>query len=364
MIGTERIAIASGTYNFTTIQGDRVYARHVTSGNVANVIGSNALPVNNSPGGTTTLMDGYRTFPSVNNTGNVTTFNGYNCNGQSINSTGRITTARGFNVDNLGHVGTPTCIGFRAGDQTHGTAGFTVGFYSLLNSATGKWGVMSQGTANNAFAGNTRFGSIVAPTATVDITGTLAVSGNVSMTGGNITNVNSNANLELGAATTNTPYIDFHSGATVVDYDSRIIASGGNGASAGGTLSLHAATIELNGTVALQDRHITGIRTATFATTPIKTTTTGAVTIDWTAGQNQIQNEPTGAITYTFTAPAGPCHLQLLIASDGTSTAYTHVWPASVKWMGATWAQVANKAAIINFWYDGTNYYAMGVNQV
>lgn len=35
------------------------------------------------------------------------------------------------------------------------------------------------------------------------------------------------------------PYIDFHSGATVVDYDSRIIASGGNGTVGGGLLSLY-----------------------------------------------------------------------------------------------------------------------------
>lgn len=35
------------------------------------------------------------------------------------------------------------------------------------------------------------------------------------------------------------PYIDFHSGATVVDYDSRIIASGGNGTVGGGNLSLY-----------------------------------------------------------------------------------------------------------------------------
>jgi hypothetical protein len=93
-------------------------------------------------------------------------------------------------------------------------------------------------------------------------------------------------------------------------------------------------------------------------------TTTGASTIDWTAGNMQSQTEPTGAITYTFTAPNGPCHLQLQIASDGTSAAYTHVWPGTVIWLGSTWAAAANKKAVINFWYDGTNYYAQGANQV
>ena len=41
--------------------------------------------------------------------------------------------------------------------------------------------------------------------------------------------------------------------------------------------------------------------------------TSGAQTVDWTKGNHQIQPEPTGTITYTFTAPPGPCHLQLLI---------------------------------------------------
>lgn len=40
--------------------------------------------------------------------------------------------------------------------------------------------------------------------------------------------------------------IDFHSGTTTTDYDSRILATGGNGSSGGGTLNLKAATIKLN----------------------------------------------------------------------------------------------------------------------
>lgn len=100
------------------------------------------------------------------------------------------------------------------------------------------------------------------------------------------------------------------------------------------------------------------------ATPGVLTTTTGAVTIDWSTNNNYKQNEPTGNITYTFTAPPGPAHLQLFIDSDGTTTARTFAWPGSVIWLGSTWAHTANKKAFINFWYDGTNYYAQGVNQV
>ena len=124
-------------------------------------------------------------------------------------------------------------------------------------------------------------------------------------------------------------------------------------------------TPTLNGTLAANNNNITGIKTATFNTPGTLSTTSGAVTINWSNAQNYVQNEPTGAITYTFTAPPGVCHLQLVIDSDGTSTAQTITWPASVIWFGnSQWQGVNNKRAIINFWYDGTNYFAMGSNQV
>ena len=90
----------------------------------------------------------------------------------------------------------------------------------------------------------------------------------------------------------------------------------------------------------------------------------GAITIDWTAGRNQLQPEPTGTITYTFTNPAGPCHLQLIINSDGTSTAQTINLPAGVTVLGAAFAPVNNKKSFLNFWFDGTNYFMIASNEV
>lgn len=115
--------------------------------------------------------------------------------------------------------------------------------------------------------------------------------------------------------------------------------------------------------MAVLNTNITGIKNATFNSQFSRSGTTGAQTVDWTVAQNQKQPEPTGTITYTFTAPAGPCHLQLLIDSDGTSTAQTINWPGTVIWLGASWSGTNNKKAVVNFWYDGTNYYAMGVNE-
>jgi hypothetical protein len=122
--------------------------------------------------------------------------------------------------------------------------------------------------------------------------------------------------------------------------------------------------IDASGNVVFNNNNLTAIKTATFNSQTTIATTSGSITVDWTSAQNQLQTEPTGTITYTFTAPPGPCHLQLIINSDGTSTAQTINWPGSVTQYGTTWAGVNNKRAVINFWYDGTNYQMIGTNQV
>lgn len=54
-----------------------------------------------------------------------------------------------------------------------------------------------------------------------------------------------NGGMEIGAlGVANTPYIDFHSGATTTDYDARFISVGGNGTNGGADLSVHAATFK------------------------------------------------------------------------------------------------------------------------
>jgi hypothetical protein len=57
------------------------------------------------------------------------------------------------------------------------------GFWSGLDSATGVWGFYEQGTADNAFAGNTRFGAVTAPVATVDVTGSVAATTSILSSG-------------------------------------------------------------------------------------------------------------------------------------------------------------------------------------
>lgn len=113
----------------------------------------------------------------------------------------------------------------------------------------------------------------------------------------------------------------------------------------------------------LANRPLLNIKTASFDAQLNITSTSGTINIDWSAAQNYRQNEPTGTITYTFTNPPGPCHLQLIINSDGASSAQIVNWP-SLTWFGSTWSGVNNKKAVINFWFDGANYFAQGINEV
>ena len=56
-----------------------------------------------------------------------------------------------------------------------------------------------------------------------------------------------NAGLEIGqSGASNTPYVDFHSGATATDYDARLIASGGTGVAGAGALNVVAGSFTVN----------------------------------------------------------------------------------------------------------------------
>jgi hypothetical protein len=91
------------------------------------------------------------------------------------------TSAAAFTVTNLVHFyANPSARGAGSTITNHygfiaessistGTNNF--GFYSNIASASNSWNFFANGTANNAFAGSSRFGSTTAPANTVDITG-------------------------------------------------------------------------------------------------------------------------------------------------------------------------------------------------
>ena len=79
----------------------------------------------------------------------------------------------GISVNNaiLGSGGTiSTLYGIMITDQTSGSTNY--GLRSLVSAGTNKWSIYSSGTANSAFAGNTRFGSTATPVNTIDVAGT------------------------------------------------------------------------------------------------------------------------------------------------------------------------------------------------
>lgn len=141
------------------------------------------------------------------------------------------------------------------------------------------------------------------------------------------------------------------------------LVSGTNIKTVGGVSLLGSGNVPIL-TTNIGNEAVTNVKTISFTGEGVLNNTSGAISVNWAAAQNYRQVEPTGSITYTFTAPPGPCHLQLRIESDGTSAAQTFVWPTTVKWLLFTWTAITNKGAIINFWYDGINYWAMGSNAV
>ena len=272
--------------------------------------------------------------------------------GDQTNITGNAGTANALSVG-ADRTKLDAVTGTNTGDETLATIKTKLGVTTLSGSNTGDQTIALTGGVTGSGTGSFA----------------VTVATNANLTG-EVTSVG-NATTVTNAAVIGKVLTGYVSGSGTVDATDTILQAinklNGNVALKGtGDVTLAGVQTLTNKTLtdpAMGNSSIRGIKTATFNAQGTSATTTGAVTIDWSAAQNFLQTEPTGAITYTFSPPPGICHLQLLVASDGTSTAQAVTFPASVKWLGAGWAGVNNKAAIINFWFDGATYWAMGVNQ-
>ena len=122
------------------------------------------------------------------------------------------------------------------------TASLTGSVSGTSSNVTGNVAVANGGTGTTTSTGT---GSVVLNTSPT-------IAGAPIFTGTSIQFTGSNAGFEVGGlGSTNSPYFDFHSGATTVDYDSRIIASGGTGTAGQGILSYLSGSHVFTGIVTL-----------------------------------------------------------------------------------------------------------------
>lgn len=89
-----------------------------------------------------------------------------------------------------------TQYGFHANSTLIGATN-NYGFYSDIASASNRWNFFANGTANNAFAGNSSFGKATAPTVAVDVSG------------GFLDTLNGSNQFNVGGSTSNSVAIDF-----------------------------------------------------------------------------------------------------------------------------------------------------------
>lgn len=79
--------------------------------------------------------------------------------------------------------------------------------------------------------------------------------------------------------------------------------------------------------------------------------------IEWSANVKQHRTYSANT-TVTFTAPAGPVNLVLLLTLSGDAVV---TWPATVKWPGGTVPTLGNGTHVITGYFNGTNYYMAAI---
>jgi hypothetical protein len=272
--------------------------------------------------------------------------------------TGTLTTAAQPNVTSLGTLtslgvnGTVTAVAFTAntGVFTGNASGLSEINASNLSSGTvptarlsGSYpiSVTSAGTVTTAAQPNiTSVGTLTSLAASGGIVST-SVTGRVALA----TDGGGSISMGLISGVASTPYIDFNSSATAVDYDARIQVSGNTGTVAGGTLTITAANtnvsaaLNVTGVITGNGSGLTSLTGANVTgTVPSATNATTADTVT-TAAQPNITSVGTltslgvsGALTTT----------QLTAGANTTAGTITGNWTLTTgSRLQATYADLA-----------------------
>jgi len=172
-------SVASGANNLSTVRALRV--DNTISTSAGSITTAQGLVVVNtlSGAGTVVTWQGLAFALTLNNSGGITNYRGMEVAAPSITSTGTVGTFNAFLCNNVGNATFNNAVGYHVNNFTAALT-LTIAFRSQMNSGTGKWGFYADGTANNAFSGDVRIGSTVAPTVALDVTGFGIFTGNVS----------------------------------------------------------------------------------------------------------------------------------------------------------------------------------------
>lgn len=161
--------------------------------------------------------------------------------------------------------------------------------------------------------------------------------------------------LELGASAggANTPFIDFHSGVTGIDYDTRIMASGGNGTPGNGTLTITAATVNVTGTLSEASVRVyspNNLPTADVIKESV-TSQTGTYSVAATISTVLANG------TFTVTIPNATTSLGRVINVKDTGTGTITVATSGGNIDGAATAVITKQYNSISVVSDGTNWF-------
>jgi hypothetical protein len=293
--------------------------RHITITSAGSnpIAAATGLRLDTFHGGTglAALVHGIDMAGGISSSGNVTVLHHIRVRPAQYSSTGIAATVNGLSIGNLGHA---TLTGLARGivvtDQTAGTStpGAT-GIESQVVAGAGKISFYDSGGANNIFLGNTRIGSTTAPSATLDVTGTMAVSGTATFNGA-VSASPSNANVTLSPTGTGTVTIN---PATAGAMDNMVI---GATTPKAGTF----ASVTSQGSV-LSNSATAGIGYATGAggTVTQATSKSTGVTLNKVCGTITMNNASLAsrtAVSFTLTNSAIAATDQVLVQHDSVGS--------------------------------------------
>jgi len=231
-------ANASAGFTFNSAANAMVVTGNVTGGNIltAGLISSTGTVTGSSFSGAGTGLTGTASSLTVGAATSATT-------------AGTVSTAAQPNITSVGILtslsvsGTTQTGNLLTGGLVSATGNVTGNFFNGNGSALTGVVATSVGTLSNlSVTGNITAGGFVSATGNITSAAQITVSTatgrvNIATDGGGAVNI---GRID-GVAST--PYIDFNSSATVVDYDARIQVTGNTGIAGGATLAVTAATL-------------------------------------------------------------------------------------------------------------------------